>query len=167
MSYHHGSIFKVLPSNAKLVDVEQTEDCRLITSPVTGQSDPTWTQITKETEIMAWLCHRNKCHHQQVWNDGSPPTQEPLNGIFGEHGITQSVLAILNGTFDINSLRLPVHVTAWLKWMRLTSTERKLKFTPPVITPSKFKSAFELQDEMTSSSLSAVRTTLHTLESNR
>ena len=44
-----------------------------------------------------------------------PPTQEPPNGIFGEHVTTQSVLDILKGTFGIDSLGLPVHVTAWLK----------------------------------------------------
>ena len=42
----------------------------------------------------------------------SPSTQEPLNGILGEHGTTQSILDILKGTFDIDSIELPVHVTA-------------------------------------------------------
>ena len=41
MSYHHGSIFKVLPSDAKVVDVGQTEVCILLTSSVTEWSDPT------------------------------------------------------------------------------------------------------------------------------
>ena len=53
-----------------------------------------------------------------------------------------------------------MHVIAWLKWMRLTPTKRKLKFIPPVITPSKFQSAFKVQDEMTSSSPSGLHYTL-------
>jgi len=40
MSYHHSSIFKVLHSNAKVVDVEQTEECIMIATLVTGRSDP-------------------------------------------------------------------------------------------------------------------------------
>jgi len=77
MAYHHGDIFKVLPSNVKVVDVELTADeCARITTSVAGRTNPTWTQITKEAEIEKWLCRHNNCHHHQAWNDRSPPPKD-------------------------------------------------------------------------------------------
>lgn len=159
-TFRHAAILKVPPKKSVAVSVEHTEaSLRLLTDPNVAPA-PRWERITKTEEIEAWLCRRNKRHHQQVDHDESPPTLPPLSTLLGEHGTTAEIAAILSGDMDIEAIDVPDYVKHWLRWMELTQAERDLQSVPPKITPSQFKEAFRVQDELTSSSASGLHYTL-------
>ena len=75
--YNKASSLKVLPSDAKTVRVEWTNNAIKCVN-LNSAEEPTWTQITNKEEMEEWLLRRNKKHHQQVWEDESVPTQTPI-----------------------------------------------------------------------------------------
>ncbi|KAL7516702.1 hypothetical protein ACHAWF_000074 [Thalassiosira exigua] len=90
---------------------------RLTTRPT---DNPHWDQIEQ------WLAQRKKKHHQQIYEDESPPTVEPVASLLGPHGNSPTVDELLKGTYDVDSLNAPDNFKQWLKWMKMTPSERKL-----------------------------------------
>ncbi len=68
--------------------------------------------------------------------------------MMGEHGTSTTVDAILDGTFDIDSIELPEQMKAWLKSMKRTPAEKDLTVAT-ALTPKQFQEAFKAVDERT------------------
>ncbi|KAL7547173.1 hypothetical protein ACHAWF_010493 [Thalassiosira exigua] len=111
-------------------------------------------------EIEQSLARRNKKRHQQIYEDKSPPTVEPIASLLGPHGDSPTVKELLEGTYDVDSLNAPDNVKQWLKWMKMTPAERKLHPVTPIITPKDFANAFKVVDKMISLSSSGLHYTL-------
>eukprot|EP01082_Thalassiosira_pseudonana_P016004 g13600.t1 g13600 contig9:10029-12311(+) len=120
---------------------------------------PTWRKITNMEEMEQWLLRRNKRHLQQMYLEDSPPTLPSFAAMMGEHGTSTTVDAILDGTFDIDSIELPEQMKAWLKTMKRTPAERDLTVVT-AMTSKQYQEAFKAVDERTSSSPSGLHYTL-------
>ncbi|KAL7526267.1 hypothetical protein ACHAWF_005244, partial [Thalassiosira exigua] len=157
--YEFISSLKVLPATTKVVDVE-VRDCGLFRTTASPSLDPTWSIVSNPRQIESWLARQNKCHHQQVFDDKSPPTCNEFQRVVGDHGVTPTVQTILDGTCDVDSLDLSEDMKTWVKWFKMTPAERTLRPIPPAITPGEFAKAFKLTNEKTSSSPSGLHYTL-------
>ncbi|KAL7523356.1 hypothetical protein ACHAWF_000490 [Thalassiosira exigua] len=125
-TYSKAYSLKTMPDDVKVIEVSEHEDviqC-LTTQPTEA---PKWQNVTNSKEIEKWLAKRNKRHYQQVWQEKAYPTQQPLNGIFGDHGTTQEVDDLLKGGLDVDALDVPEYVKEWLKWIR---TPAEVELTP-------------------------------------
>jgi hypothetical protein len=71
---------KVLPGDAKVVEVEETEHAIAVTNPHSTQ-EATWSKVMTPEEIESWLLRRNKRHLQQMYIEGSPPTTKAFEHI--------------------------------------------------------------------------------------
>ncbi|KAL7549105.1 hypothetical protein ACHAWF_014298, partial [Thalassiosira exigua] len=96
LTYSKAYSLKTMPDNVKVIEISEHDDmiqC-LTTRPTEA---PQWQNVTDSKEIEKWLARRNKRHYQQVWQEKAYPTQQPLIGIFGDHGTTQEVDDLLEG----------------------------------------------------------------------
>ncbi|KAL7526557.1 LOW QUALITY PROTEIN: hypothetical protein ACHAWF_001818, partial [Thalassiosira exigua] len=134
-----------MPDDVKVIEVDEHEDAIqcLTTQPTEA---PKWQNVTNSKEIEKWLAKRNK---QKAY-----PTQQPLNGIFGDHGTTQEVDALLEGDLDIDALDVPEYMN------RAHSGGTGASTNPTKITPEAFAEAFKVTDEMTPSLPSHLHYTL-------
>ena len=103
--YNKASSLKVLPTDAKVVRVEQVNNAIKCLNPDSTE-DPTWTQITNKEEMEDWLLRRNKKHHQQVWEDESIPTQPQIYDLLTKE---QKIEQLLRGKIDIEMLEITDH----------------------------------------------------------
>ena len=72
----------------------------------------------------------------------------------------ENVEKLLKGKIDIEALEIPGYAKEWLHWIKKTPKEEEVRPIPPEITPEDFSEAFEVVDEMTSSSPSGLHYTL-------
>ena len=99
-----------------------------------------------------WLFWRNKAHHQQVHQDASFPTTSTFVDLVGEHGTSELVDSILDGTINLDQYNFPDHIKDWISLLRREEVDKVLKPIPNFITPNEFANDFKTTDEMTSSS---------------
>jgi hypothetical protein len=149
---------KVLPNDAKVVEVEETENAIAVTNPQSNQ-EATWSKVTTPEDIESWLLRRNKRHLQQMYIEGSPPTTKAFEHILAEHGTSAVADQILEGTYDPSHLGLGTEMELFIRHLRRTPEERKLE-CPERISTEDFQKVFKIQNEDTSSSYSGVHYTL-------
>ena len=113
---------------------------------------PTWTSVTDTEEMENWLFRQNKAHHQQVHQDRSFPTISPFTDLVGEHGTSNLVDSILEGTINLDKYEFPAHIKDWISLIKREEADNKLSPIPSFIEPNEFTRAFKITDEMTSSS---------------
>ena len=85
---------------------------------------------------------------------------EPFASLVGEHGTSQFVDSILDGTIDIDKYNFPAHVNKWIRGLKKTYKDYKLKPLPNFITLEEFAGSFKITGEMTSLSPSGLHYTL-------
>ncbi|KAL7531040.1 hypothetical protein ACHAWF_003607, partial [Thalassiosira exigua] len=138
--FSNDSIIKVLPDDAKVVQAINQHDhilC-LLHDP---DKIPDWQQATKTDQMEGWL--------YQVWQDESPPTSDELQSLIGEFGTSPKVEDLLEGDFDVDAFNTTSRMKQWLKWLRLTPEEMKLKMVNPEVSTEAFAEAYKVADKMT------------------
>jgi hypothetical protein len=149
---------KVLPNDAKVVEVEETENAIAVTNPQSNQ-EVTWSKVTTPEDIESWLLRRNKRHLQQMYIEGSPPTTKAFEHILADHGTSAVADQILEGTYDPSHLGLGTEMELFIRHLQRTPEERRLE-CPERISTEDFQKVFKIQNEDTSSSYSGVHYTL-------
>lgn len=153
----YGSI-KVLPKKAVVVDVDISEDIIHVKNPE-SITEQTWTKVSNPEEMESWLMRRNKRHLQQMYIEGSPPTTKEFESILEEHGTSEIADQILDGTFDYDSIDMGEEMKLFLKSLKRTPEEQRLK-VPSRMPKEAFQKVMKVQQENTTSSPSGLHYTL-------
>jgi hypothetical protein len=128
-AFEPDGIIKVLPDNTCVVEIEETaEDALYVLEPTpTTPSPPTWRVIDNADEMEEWLLRRNRWHLQQMYVKERPPTTPAFSGILSDHGTSHIADQLLSGDFDVTSLSMGVEMEEFLRHLKMTPEEKKLK----------------------------------------
>jgi hypothetical protein len=158
--YDTFGVIKILPDNAFVTEVEQTNTAIYVSDPTSViKAPPSWSTIDDTTEMQEWLTKRNKRHLQQMIVEKRPPTRDEFKHILAEHGTSEVADAILNGEYDTSTLQMGPEMEQFIKGLKRTDEEKKLT-TPKQMTAKDFQDVMKVTDEDTSSSATGLHYTI-------
>ena len=144
---HH--TLKILPPDVILVTTRHYNDHIQITG-VLANPVHTWRDIMKPSEMERLLLERNRRHLQQTTIEGGASNTYPMPQFRQTMGMNTHTHDLLQGQFTAE-YEIPPSVTAWIKAVTKTETERTLPEVVGSLSKDKFQQMFKRKKEGVSS----------------